>query len=93
MERQRAVTALVTVTSLGVILSILGTFIASGIDPVGTLYSTFTLTLTIFLLLWFVSLAFYQQFLNTKRNQSEAEPDSGLVRFAVPSYEDRRAIE
>jgi len=71
-------TALLIVTSLGVILSILGIFMAAGIDPVGTLYSTFTLIFTIFSLLFIVSLVFYQQSLNTKQNQSQAEQGSIL---------------
>jgi len=79
MERRRIATALLIVTSFGIILSILGIFIASGIDPVGTLYSIFTLVFTMFSLLFIVSLAFYQQSLNTKQNQSHAEQDSSLV--------------
>ena len=79
MERKRVATALLIVTSLGVILSILGMSIASGLDPIGTLYSAFTVAFTIFSLLFIVSLVFYQQFLNTKQNQSQTEHDSSLV--------------
>jgi uncharacterized membrane protein len=78
MERQRVATALLIVTSLGAILSILGIFMAAGIDPVGTLYSTFTLIFTIFSLLFIVSLVFYQQSLNTTQNQYQVEQDSIL---------------
>ncbi len=79
MDRQRLATALIVVTSLGIILSILGIFMAAGIDPVGTLYSTFTLAFTILSFFFIVSLVFYQQTLNTKQKQSQTETDSSLV--------------
>ena len=79
MERKGVATALLIVTSLGVILSILGMSIAEGIDPIGTFYSTFTVAFTVFSLLFIVSLVFYQQSLTTKQNQSQTEHDSSLV--------------
>jgi hypothetical protein len=79
MERRRVSLALLIVSSLGVILSTIGTFVASGIDPVGPLYSTFTLTFTIFSLLFIVSLALSPDIFKTKQNQSQAELDSSLV--------------
>jgi hypothetical protein len=59
MDRQRLASTLVIVASLGVVLSILGMTIESGIDPIGALYSTFTLAFTILSLLFTVSIAFY----------------------------------
>jgi hypothetical protein len=59
MDRQRLASTLVIVTSLGVVLSILGMTIESWIDSIGTLYSTFTLAFTILSLLFTVSIAFY----------------------------------
>jgi urea transporter len=77
-DRKRLASALVIVTSLGVVLSILGMTIESGIDPVGPLYSAFTLAFVIVSLLYLVSISFY--FLSQReQNQSQAKTDSSLV--------------
>jgi hypothetical protein len=78
MDRQRLASTLVVVTSVGLVLSILGMTIESGIDPIGTLYSAFNLAFVILSVLYLLSISFYF-LVQREQNQSRAETDSSLV--------------
>ena len=79
MDRKRVVTAFMIVTCLGAILSMVGTFVASGIDQGGSLYNTLSTTSVVLSVLCIVAFTLHPDFFKAKQNQSEAESDSSLL--------------
>ena len=79
MDRKRVVTAFMIVTCLGAILSMVGSFVASGIDQGGSLYNTLYTTSLVLVVLCTVAFTFHPDFSKTKQNQSETESDSSLL--------------
>ena len=79
MDRKRVVTACMIVTLLGAFLSMVGSFVASGLDQGGISYNTLFTAFMGFMAIFWVSVSFYPRPLNARQNQSQAEQDSSLV--------------
>jgi hypothetical protein len=79
MDRKRVVTAFMLVTCLGAILSMVGSFVASGIDQGGSLYNILSTTSVGLSILCIVASTLHPDFSKAKQDQSQAEQDSSLV--------------
>lgn len=79
MDRKRVVTAFMIVTCLGAILSMVGSFVASGLNQGGSLYSTLSTVSVVLGVLCIVAFTFHPDYSKTKKNQSKAESDSSLL--------------
>jgi len=79
MERQRVAIAFMGVVCLGIIITTVGRFVASGIDQGGTAYRAFDTAFLCFVIFFFIVIAvFGQNFSKDEQNQPEAELDSSL---------------
>ena len=79
MDRKRVVTAFMIVTCLGAILSMVGTFVASGLDQMGSLYNTLSTTSVVLFVLCIVASTLHPDFSKAKQDQSQAESDASLL--------------
>ncbi|RDE14881.1 MAG: hypothetical protein C4K48_05485 [Candidatus Thorarchaeota archaeon] len=79
MDRKRVGIACMIVSGLGVILSTLGVFVASGVDQGGALQYTLSTASVVFLVMLLVTLGLCPELSKAEQNQSQAEPDSSLL--------------
>ena len=79
MERERIVKTLAIVMTVGVILTTVGMFIASGVDQGGTAYYTlYTTSMTLVVLVMLVA-GYWHEHFEDEQNQSQEEHDSSLL--------------
>ena len=79
MERKRVGTVLMIMSCLGIIIAGIGRFVTLGVDLGETAYIAFDTTFLIFIVLFFIAIAVFEQdFSKNEQNQPEAELDSSL---------------
>ncbi|MGY5871129.1 MAG: hypothetical protein RTV72_02690 [Candidatus Thorarchaeota archaeon] len=80
MDRKRVVTASLIVLFVGLIITTVGSMIASGVDQGGTTYQALSTASVCFIMLFFIVIAVFEQdFSKDEQNQSQTESDSSLL--------------
>ena len=81
MERQKLANAIMGVFCLGLIITTVGMFAASGLDQVGTAYDALYVASMVFIMLAPIAIALVAgpELLQDEQNQSKEEHDSSLL--------------